>query len=482
MAIKFYEHPEYKEYSADWKLYRDLYEGDRSALRQGTILWYHDFERNNQNVDAQRLRASREERTRYVNRMETIVSRYVSLVFKESPAKDQGVIDLFDDNIHAVTAEGESLDNFLKNCVATNYFLFGKVGVRTDSFAVEVANREQEQAAGQRPFWEEIEPLDLKDWQYLPNGKGLQFVRYEYVQVEARQSATEKPQEVLYTELLQLTGLSQVEAMKYKQVKAADGAAEWVLVSSTILTGLTAIPFKILGEGESWVKDSAQIILALYNKESSRDNILYYQAYQRLFIIGVNDEQHKRQLSEYSIGFLPDGASVQAIEPGSITSLSEAIAQDKDELLKVAFNNTRNIAAESKVAEAADTQQAGKEGLVSLILAHIETIETFANQIIADYAAYKGIKDFQGRVTFSRDIKVEDIDKEIQTYAALRDDINQVPLWKKAFLKKVAASQNLGQIEEINQAIDAVSTTAPSVLGGGVGQRLLANFGGVGGE
>lgn len=463
MEIELYEHPEYKAKVEDWIRYRDLYEGNRKVLKSFAYLVPHMFEISDGRKDGSKLRSVRESLTVYRNRIEPIVSRWVSTLFKSDPVLDDQVVELFSlaGEEQPVSEAQEKFSTFFKDKVARDYFLYGKACVVVDSLAIKPQNAAQELLLKNKPFFRVISPIALKDWQG-EGIKGLTEARYEYYQVEPRASLQEKPTENLYTAHYRLIGDKVIITIYQADPKSIkEGNIKWEAKEPIELqNSFSALPIQVLQAEESWIKDIAEVSLALYNKESSRDNIEHYQSYQRIFITGISDSQHKEMISEYSIGFLPDNSNVISLQPVDTTSQQNTINDDKNELTKIAMNTLRQPNADSKMIEAADSQQESKEEGVKLLLSIIEQLEAYANRLVLGYAEYLGKKNFKGKVTLNKDIRTTDIDRLIQSYSLLKPEIDQVPVWRKSILRKVAESQKLEKQEEILEQIETAATPA----------------------
>lgn len=475
----FYHNPLYLERAPFYRLYRDLYEGIHATLVDPEYLWVHDLEAKNHQASKD-LRRRREQRTRYRNLIEPIVSRYISIFFKKEPQPDDKVKKLFGDGINDVTGTGKSLVTFLKEDVTGAALVSGRPIILTDTYDESFPNLKAQRDAKARPYFEIIPALDLKDWELGKDGK-FKWLRYEYSMIESRSGADKAPQEGVYSKVFtQGKGVFTVEVYRGKKKDSAGAAQsaadlqqktalrsqqdfcsdyEWELKNSKTLPG--EIPVRTIEGSESWIKDTAQQALKLYNLESSRDSILYFQAYQRIFFIGVTQEEQKKALSEYTVGFLPDGASVDTIEPVSTASLDENIARTTESIYQIAFNQNRQVAADSKAVEGASTQSENKEQLITLIVSEIEALENLTNQAVRDYAAALGQQNFDGKVTFNRDINIDDVSEQISLFMQLRGDISKYPLWYKESLKKFPQYQKLGDVTA--DVVKEIDTTAKKI-------------------
>jgi len=98
--------------------------------------------------------------------------------------------------------------------------------------------------------------------------------------------------------------------------------------------------------------------------------------------------------------------------------------------------------------------------LIALLIHAVGALEGCVNQALQHYARFKGIEDFQGRVTFSRDITSDDVNQQIQLFLAYRDEIRNVDSWRKAHLKKVAATMGYSE-DELSQIIGDIDDIQP---------------------
>lgn len=477
--IKLFENPFYTANKTKWRKHQDFFDGDDEILRRPEYLIPHELEVAD-HADATRIRRIRESRSFYEGNLELIVSRYTSLFFKDEPIPDEATKELFGDDWGDVTGQGKSFASFFREDVLQALLLQGRPIILTNGAPVRGQSKGDELAQKLRPTFKVLPALECKDWCFESQGERagkFKFILWEYKALEERQSATEEPKTNLYAREFSYRGGTYI-VTTWRQDKEVVGGQEqinWVPVSKDEFPGYPDLPIKSI-EGESWVKDSARLCQKLFNLQSTRDNIHLYQAHQRTYITGVTNEDQKKALAEYTIGFLPENGGVITVEPVNTASIDLNIERTQQAIFKSAFNQTKSGSSDSKMIEAADSQQEGKEQLVTLIVSEIESLENLANAAIKDYAWFKNSDpNFQGKVTFNRDVKIEDIDREIRIYSALRDDISRVPTWRKEVLKKFATKQDLGQIDKILDEIEA-STGAEDRTD--VRQTLLGAIGG----
>jgi hypothetical protein len=485
-VTELFDHPQYIERAPFYRNFRDLYEGIHAVLRQPEYLWPHELETGDTDA-AIRLRGIREMRTRYDNEVEPVISRYTSIFFKDDPVIGEETLKLFGDDFRNVNGSGKTFITFLKEDVLLNLLLYGRPIVITDSYDLGLRNLADQKQQNARPYFECLSPLDVKDWDLDKDGR-FNFLRCEYTMVEPRTDARSAPKLSLFCKEFVKTGANSYDAIIYKgkkrdpqrteQVRADEekrkamqeqqsflSACDWQQINSVTIEA-PYLPIRSMEGHESWIKDTAQLALKLYNKQSARDSIHYYQGHQRVFIKGVQSDEQRKALAEYTIGFLPADGDAFTLEPASTDSLDADIRQIKEDIRRAAFNQSRGVSTDSKQVEGQGTQQEAKEGLVSLIKSELEALENLAKDIVRDYAYFKtGNKDFEPEIVFNKDIQTEDIDKQISIYTALRGDITRCPTWYQETLKKFANYQDLEESEEIAKEIEALKPMQPQDIG-----------------
>lgn len=470
-SVTLYEHPEYVANYDSWLMYKDLFEGDHTTLSGPVYLWKHVLE-DNDTITAAKIRSLRQLRTRYLNTIEPCISRYTSIFFREKLIIPGETSELLGENVD-ITGQSDGLDSFFSSKVLLNYLLYGRVFVVADNYNIQPQNAAQE--TNLTPTLECLSPLDVPDWEIEtedPQRKGkLKFIRCEYKIVEPRSDSTQQPTESLYSKEYRFqNGVYSVRLWREEQKKQADvktDSRQWVLVEEKEFPGFKDLPVSYLF-GESWIKDVAQETLRLYNFMSSRDNILYHQAYQRTFFIGNLNAQQEKAVAEYTAAVLPEGTVVDTIEPVNPVALDLAIERSVNAVFRIAFNQHRTIAADSKAVESSDSQQEGKEQLVSLVLSEIDKFERLINESVSDWFFFKDKKlnNFDPKIKIDRDIQEADIEKQIQIYATLRDEITSIPEWRKQTLSRFAQFQDLQEVEKVMQQILALPEVPQPVQSG----------------
>jgi hypothetical protein len=453
-GIKFYDHPEYEESEDALETYRVLYEGDREKLVGQKYLWPHELEFSNQAASTDpssgvsetvgaKIRRIRAMRSRYFNLFEPVISTWISMALSKPMRLDEQTAQMLGDDIHNIDGKGSSLQNFLMNDIAVSFFRDGKACVLVDAPENTARSRVEEALSGFRPYMEMIDPLELKDWE-IGEDRKYNGIRYEYEVIAPRSSFTQEPEEIEYCKIIERKE-GGVFVSIYKENEETE---EWEVVSADIpLQGFSEIPVAITMNNVSWVKDVSELQLVLYNLMSAYYNQLNTQAFQRVFVSGDLQDKHLISISEYAVSVLPQEAKPYVIEPASTEALIAAINQTVDQLYRVAFNRTRGVSSTSNEAPGAATLREMSTELIALLIHAVGELEGCVNQALQHYARFKGIQDFQGRVTFSRDITADDVAMQIQMFLTYRDEIRNIDSWRKAHLKKVAATMGYSEDE-----------------------------------
>lgn len=483
-TITFSEHPEYTARKPHWIKWRDLYEGDHDVLRGADYLWMHELEQERTaGPGGGRLRGIREQRSRYLNLIEPVVSRWLSFLFRKKPIVPESVKKMFGDEYQDVTGKGVGFDSFIRDQVGRDYVLYGKPTIYVDTSSVYARTRAEAKTLGARPYAECLSPLEVVDWQYSedPAFKGkLEWLRTEYDLLEPRASATDAPKMRRYSKVLTRAG-GQYTILTYRTKEQAKGSStvEWEQVGApNIIKGWKEIPVSSLC-GDSFVKDAAEQQLALFNLMSAESSTLNSQAFQRIWIAGVNNENAKQVLGEYAINFLPAEATVITVEPYNPVPLQSAGDRTIDRLFKVAFNQINGLSADSKESPGAETRREMREEFVAMVETSLGELEDIINEFVGFYAKFKGTESVEP-IKLDRTVTIEDMDMFLRLVALFREEIRGCVTWNQETLKKALAYQNLPNGDKITEEIGLIKAKTPEEAAaenegkGGFGARFGA--------
>ena len=327
-----------------------------------------------------------------------------------------------------------------------------------EAFNISARNQNEQSAYGLRPYLEIVDPLSLQDWQIETDDAArrghFNFVRLEYKALEKRQAATEQPTEYYYSRVLQKTA-SGFESQLYKGPKASEykGHDSSFKLVDTVGVNLPEITIaRVLDDG--WISDIAPLALQHHNTQSALDNVLLYQAYQRIIASGKFDAGDGLVMHEGTVTLLPPDMSVTIVPPTNTSSLENRKTQIMADMFRIAFSQTRTASDDGKAIQSAETQRESKEEFLSTLQSAAVEIEQLVNESLANYMLYKSKTNYEANIKIDTNITIDDLDQQINAMAAFWEDIKQHPTWYKESLKLVQRLQGLEDDTEITKEID----------------------------
>ena len=127
--------------------------------------------------------AARLSATHLENHCKSVISTYISFLFREQPNRDYGSIEydvMLDSFLEDADLDGRSLDAFMKE-VAVWSSVFGHVWIMCVKPNIGALTKGDELQADVRPYLSMITPLVVTDWKWnrLPNGRyNLSYLKY----------------------------------------------------------------------------------------------------------------------------------------------------------------------------------------------------------------------------------------------------------------------------------------------------------------
>lgn len=497
--MQLFEHPEYVQNKRLFQKWHDLYEGDHEILRRADYLFYHSLERtkggnDNEQLRINQMRKDREQRTRYLNVPEIVMSLWLSMLFRRHYELDESAKALLEEYEQDIDGKGTSLFTFIKRDVMETRLLYGQVFVLADAYPGEATNLSEEQEIGMRPFLEVISPLALKDWDIEardPKRAGkFNFLRHEFKATLPRMSPTDKPETKLFSNSLQLKdGIYVVQQHSvsldangnYTDRNASDGSANWTEEGDPIVTALEEIPVAYIKD-ESWLKDVCEETLRHFNLRSMKDSIEFAQGFQKIFITGIDfsNPQAVKALSEFTISGLPENSAVLTVEPVSTADLRASVSEALENAFKVGLNQLRQIPQDSRAVQGADTLQEDKDNTIALLDSTISEVETLLNESIRTFARFKGIEDFDGKISLNQELTEKSIDQLVQLWQGFSDLYSGNDVVTKEMAKKVVRKLDFDEeaTEKAIEAIDKQQTERNRIAESPIRQGLLGALNG----
>jgi hypothetical protein len=460
--VEFAEHPFYTERAPDWKIYADLREGKHKVLTGREYLWPHEFELAVEHQEgrppsaevtagAKVLRATRENRSRYTNRLKPVIRRMTAICFSR-PINTDPVAELFEEGqLEDVDGEGTSLQDFIKKA-ADEYFLNGYLYGLVDAAPISARNKLEEQTLGLRPYMSICPTLQVKDWDREtaePARRGrYNWLRTEYGVVEPRISALAAAKESDMCRVL-IRKESRYVIHIYEKVSGT-----WSFVKEIVpKPPIDEIPVAAITD-ESWIKDVIPLCLLRHNTQSSLDNGLMFQAHQRIIAAGNFKPGEGIVMSEGVVTLMPEGTTVTIVEPSSPQALRDRLSQIDSEIVQTAFLKDRIIPTDSRQMQAVEGQEAEETEFIAEMRRANKRIENWTNHMLEHWAKFQG-QELKNPIVFDARIQKESIQEAISYLRSLFDIMEPYPTWKKAEVKKLVTARELAEEEDILAEVDA---------------------------
>jgi len=509
-SVELYEHHEYLNMHEEWCTLEDMLEGEHKTLTQSKYLWLHaseDPERCDERDKkaAIKNRLTRQQRTRYINYIKMIRNRLVSLITKGGFDIPDEIAQIFEDVKDDVDGENHGLDCFFRMLIEDNV-TFGAAYCETNTRTLDIRSRQDEIENNSRPYFQRIFPKDFKDWQLKPDGKYGSY-RKEYKLVIPRANLAEEPQlyhfsDVITVEEIILDDLPTPEEAResvatkiavtvktfisvdedgkrinhhpvavkrhYKKQGRYQTHNHWVLFSERIIDQMEDLPLATTRIQESWLRDSIGPALKIFNKQSDLDNILHSQCYDRVFVMTnldgaihsdgspVSDESKKRKLSHDTAVVLDPESSVVKLDPTNPEALIKSIEHDFVDLLRIAFNQPRQVNNDSRQVEGQDTRKEQKEDLYTRVQEKRVELLDMINTAVQHFATFRDRStELEAKISFLEDVSEEDIKDFIANIRMVQDRVSRYPKLDKAIDMKLVQKLELGDEEEIMEEIEA---------------------------
>lgn len=458
--IELFKHPSYQALADKYRVYKELYEGDHSVLSGADYLWPHELEMVNGSIggDGLKLRAIRVKRSRYLNLIEPIVSRWLSFLFRRETNIPDSLKSLLGKEFFDIDGKGSSLESFIREKIGRDYVLYGKSTVLVETSPFKAATLADAKILGARPFLEILSPLEIVDWQMTDDVSRIgqfKFLRTEFDLVEPRSSYTDKPTKARYSKGFIYDGANEIQRL-FKLSRSESGSGEWQQVGDDLVIPNKRLPIAQV-ESDSFVKDASEMQLMVFNTMSAESSALNGQAFQRIFISGQMSKDQKLAMNEYLVNFLPENSNVQTVEPFNAAPLQQARDAFIEMTFKVAFNQLNSLAADSKASPGAETRREMKDEFVALVQTSLTEIEDLVNRAMDDYVYKKNGGTLDERITFDKKVTEDDIDREIAIWQAHIDDFKRIPTLHKGIITKHAKYFGLPDEERIQEEIQSAT-------------------------
>lgn len=458
-AKEFFQHPDYKMMAPGWRVCEDLYIGDPTVLRGNQYLFPFQLEESSK--EGKTAYEQRRRRAFYSNLVRPIMDIWLAFLFKVDPDLSAVVgpgLIFEEEEAKDVDGAGTPITEFMKRATL-NRLLYGWSYIYTDAPRVIAPNGEltqmQAEMVGMRPYSQIWNPIRVPDWMERKAGMGargeLVATHYEFQKLSPRMSFEDEPTLHPHRKECVLDGSTLfIRIYKLVQEQGNSDAGKWELIDETTIPRIDTLPVARTF-GESWSKEICQQNLRMHNLESSYENILHYQAYTRIAISGEPaDRENDYAGAENTIMWLSPNSSVTTIPSENPTALRDRIDEVRNMIFRIGLKQLRQLQADSRAAQSADTLREEKENTHSAAKMLVSEMEDYFNQWASHWAMFKGKEVPESGIVLSKDFAAEDLSQFLEILASTADVRNKLPEFNKAMVGKL---QSLLDFDEDTQNI-----------------------------
>lgn len=344
--------------------------------------------------------------THLENHCKSVVSTYVSFLFRDKPKREFGSIEyepMLEDFLEDCDHDGRSFDSFIKETAVWSS-VFGHCWVMVVKPNVQANTLAEEQAVGVRPYLTLLTPLTVMDWRWdrLPSGKfTLSYLKYAEEANDTMSVIKEWTKEMITT-----YEVNHKEKAVRSTIEEINGLGE----IPAVLAYSTRSPVR--GIGVSDINDIADAQRFIYNLNSEVEQSVRINGHPALV---------KTPGTEASAGA---GAIIQMednLDPGlkpymltvstDINSIYNAINHVTDSIDKMA--NTGSIRATESRRMSGVAQEQEFQLLNARLSEKADNIELTEEQIWQWYSQYQGY-EWDGKIEYPESFAIRDTYNEIE--------------------------------------------------------------------
>lgn len=412
----------YQDNYANWKYLYTSYVGGQDYREAGLLTRYQLETESEYNA---RLRS-----TPIENHCRSVVSVYVSFLFREEPDRKFGSMENLpevQDFLEDADMEGRDLDSFMKE-VSTWASVFGHCWIIMAKPDIGAANRAEEVAQGVRPYVNLVTPLMVMDWTWSrqPNGRfELTYLKYleevngdvkvikEWYQDRVRTVVIHEKDNVIEQDYLEINGLGRIPAV--------------IAYNSRSM---------LRGVGVSDISDIADAQRFIYNATSEVEQSIRLDSHPSL----VKTPETQAGIGAGSLIEMPDNLDpglrpyVLEFSGANVTSIYEAIRHTNDNIDKMA--NTGSVRATEQKIMSGIALQTEFQLLNTRLSEKADNLELAEEQLWELFAEYQG-QVWDGEIEYPGSFDIRDSDNEIAQLKIASDTNPQDPRVRAAIDAKI---------------------------------------------
>lgn len=177
---------------------------------------------------------------------------------------------------------------------------------------------------------------------------------------------------------------------------------------------IPVIPFEIIGSGlsDSTIKDVYCDNKIILNKQSAKDNILYYQAFQRLLGAGLTPEEVASWNESIICTTTSPDAKVQVIESANPQALSEDIANMKSRAMRKGLLQHNQLIDDTRQVQSAESKEKDMKARSKYYDFVLEAFERSLSRIFAFHALFESETPESIAIKIARDYGLDSGDTQ----------------------------------------------------------------------
>jgi len=355
------------------------------------------------------------------NQCKSIISLYISFLFREEPDRDLGSLETSQFTpliLEDADLDGRSMNAFMKD-VAIWSQVFGHTWVAVAKPDIGATTAADEIAAGVRPYMSVLTPLSVVDWTWSRSANGsysLSMIRYIEEMNDTSTTIKEWTRDIISTTVI---ALDREEATDYYEEVNGLGVIPFVLVYSE------RSPTR--GVGLSIISDVADQQRAEYNEMSEVEQSIRLDSHPSLVATGETEvgtgagalirlpENLDPNLKPYVLEF--SGASVESIYNSiaqrrqmidSMTNVGSVRATETREMSGIAIETDFQL-LNARLSSLADNLELAEEGIWQWI------------------AYYYGLQ-WDGEIEYPSNFAIRNTDNELQRLVSAKAAVTDVNL------------------------------------------------------
>jgi len=389
----------YNDYNSRWKFYLESYMGGEEYRQAGHLVRYQ--------LESQSEYQARLNSTPLDNHCKSVVSVYISFLFRQNPERDFAGLDMnpaVEQFLNDADLEGRSLDAFMKD-VATWASVFGHCWIMVTKPNLGAVTMADDMAMDVRPYVNLMTPLTVIDWQWTRKPNGRYVLTYlKYIEEVNDTISTFKE----WTEELIITTVADSQSKKIlEQIEEVNGMRNIPAVQ------IYSNRSPVRGIGISDLSDIADQQRAIFNEYSEIEQQIRLQNHPAL----VKTADTEAGAGAGAIIMIQDnldpGLKPYLLEPSGngLEKIYSSIDARIRAIDKMA--NTGGVRNTSAVTSSGIALQTEFQLLNSKLSEKADQLELAEEQIWRLFAQYIG-SEWQGEIDYPGSFNLRDTQNEIE--------------------------------------------------------------------